>query len=47
MRRSFGLSLYGSRSSCRPLWAAQERGTVFYPSPAGSWMIPVIAKEPK
>jgi NitT/TauT family transport system substrate-binding protein len=25
--------------------AAQERLTVLYPSPAGSWMIPVIAKE--
>jgi len=32
-------------------WAAptfaQERLTVLYPSPAGSWMIPVIAKEAK
>lgn len=27
--------------------AAQERLTVLYPSPAGSWMIPVIAKEAK
>ena len=27
--------------------AAQERITVLYPSPAGSWMIPVIAKEAK
>jgi len=26
---------------------AQERITVLYPSPAGSWMIPVIAKEAK
>ena len=26
---------------------AQERLTVLYPSPAGSWMIPVIAKEAK
>jgi hypothetical protein len=26
---------------------AQERVTVLDPSPAGSWMIPVIAKEPK
>ena len=30
-----------------PHLAAQERLTVFYPSPAGSWMIPVIAKEAK
>src|SRR5581483_8798392 len=27
--------------------SAQERITVLYPSPAGSWMIPVIAKEAK
>jgi len=27
--------------------AAQEQLTVLYPSPAGSWMIPVIAKEAK
>ena len=26
---------------------SQERLTVLYPSPAGSWMIPVIAKEAK
>jgi ABC-type nitrate/sulfonate/bicarbonate transport system substrate-binding protein len=26
---------------------AQERSTVLYPSPAESWMIPVIAKEAK
>ena len=26
---------------------AQEQLTVLYPSPAGSWMIPVIAKEAK
>ena len=33
---------------CLPANApAQERITVLYPSPAGSWMIPVIAKEAK
>ena len=30
-----------------PALPAQERITVLYPSPAGSWMIPVIAKEAK
>jgi len=30
-----------------PKLSAQERLTVLYPSPAGSWMIPVIAKEAK
>ena len=33
--------------ACTPTLLAQERITVLYPSPAGSWMIPVIAKEAK
>jgi NitT/TauT family transport system substrate-binding protein len=33
--------------SVSPHLMAQERITVLYPSPAGSWMIPVIAKEAK
>jgi len=33
--------------ACTPTLSAQERITVLYPSPAGSWMIPVIAKEAK
>ena len=32
---------------CAVTLPAQERITVLYPSPAGSWMIPVIAKEAK
>ena len=41
------LTLLSMCSFFAPSLSAQERITVLYPSPAGSWMIPVIAKEAK
>jgi NitT/TauT family transport system substrate-binding protein len=48
MRRLLGLLILSIAAAlfAAPI-RAQERLTVLYPSPAGSWMIPVIAKEAK
>jgi ABC-type nitrate/sulfonate/bicarbonate transport system substrate-binding protein len=47
MRRLFEVLILWFPLVLAPAWPAQERITVLYPSPAGSWMIPVIAKEAK
>ncbi|HTF93887.1 MAG TPA: hypothetical protein VK632_12615, partial [Verrucomicrobiae bacterium] len=47
MRRLFEILILGFALVIPAALQAQEQLTVLYPSPAGSWMIPVIAKEAK
>lgn len=45
MKQLLGILLFLASLVIAGSASAQERLTVLYPSPAGSWMIPVIAKE--
>ena len=47
MERLLSVFIVSVSCFCTTGLSAQERLTVLYPSPAGSWMIPVIAKEAK